>query len=431
MNYILSLIPEYGYVLVFVLLTVELMGVPFLPGEILLIYCGSLVFSGKLNIILLSISAILGVCTGLTASYFIGYKLGEPFFKKYGSKIHLGPERVDKIANLLNKYGMALITFICFIPGLKHVIGYFSGISSMSYKKYAIGAYLGAVIWSMTFIMLGDLLGNNWAQFHTYMIKYLIIGATIAIILISIFYVLKIYRVQIISFLESAVIGMLRTFHSLGKIRIVVIISAITCVLLIDAFINIIQGLLSNQFEPFNQITYYIVRKIFANSIIFNPIFKGISILELNIMYIIISIITIIFIVYKSKYKKVEIKYTLITIFGGYVLGKILLYVFKFLSTYIKVFSNIFNTSCFNVVIIYGFLFYIIIRIVNKKIWSKILLTIFVLMCILAGIAQLFFGNTLSEILAGYSLGGAWLTINIVLLEVNKILPDIKSDKKE
>ncbi|MGL4453172.1 MAG: DedA family protein [Sarcina sp.] len=428
MSDILNLVSQYGYILVYVLLTIELMGVPFLPGEILLVYCGFLVFQGKLNIILLCIVATLGVSSGLTFSYFIGHKLGEPFFAKYGPKVHLGPDKMEKMSKLLNKYGSALIVFICFIPGLKHILGYFSGTSGMNFKKYAVGGYLGALIWSITFALIGDLLGSNWSQFHKYIIKYLIIGATIFIVLICLFYILKIYKTQIINFIEKTVITLLKTFHSLGRIRIVVLLAAVICILLVDAFVNIIQGLLSNQFAPFNKITYYIVQRIFANSIVFDPIFKTISFLELDIMYLVITILAIGFIVYKSINKKIEIKYTLITILGGFIIQNILLYSFKFLSSYWSVFSGIFNISCFNVIVIYGFLFYLIVRNTKYKLGRRALMVLFLLLAILAGIAQLFFGSTLSEILSGYSLGGAWLTLNVILLEVNKILPNLKSE---
>lgn len=426
MSDILNLVSQYGYILVYVLLTIELMGVPFLPGEILLVYCGFLVFQGKLNIILLCIVSTLGVSSGLTISYFIGHKLGEPFFTKYGSKIHLGPDKMEKMSKRLNKYGTTLIVFICFIPGLKHIIGYFAGTSKMSFKRYAIGGYIGAIIWSITFATVGNLLGSNWSQFHKYIIKYLVIGAVICIMLICIFYILKIYKTKIINFTKNTVITLLKTFHSLGSIRVVVLLAAIICILLVDAFVNIIQGLLSNQFAPFNQITYYIVQRIFANSIIFSPMFKTISYLELDIMYIVITILAIGFISYKSSNKKIEIRYTLITILGGFIIQNVLLYGFKFLSSYWSVFSGIFNISCFNVIVIYGFLFYLIIRNTKYKLGRRALILLFLFIGTLAGIAQLFFGSTLSQILSGYSLGGAWLTLNIILLEVNKILPDLK-----
>lgn len=430
MNYILSLIPHYGYILVYALLSVELLGIPFLPGELLIVYCGFLAFKGELNVVLLTLTSILGVCTGLTVSYFIGKKLGTPFFDKYGSKIHLGPDKMEKMSKLINKYGSVLIFFICFIPGLKHIIGYFSGTSSMNFKKYAIGGYLGSIFWSLTFVTVGYSLGNNWNQFHKYIIKYLIIGAIILVIAISIFYILKIYRKQIFNFIQQIILKLLDIFHSLGRIRLVVLGAAILCILLVDGFINIIQGLLSNDITPYNDITYYLIKKIFGNLDPSNIIFKFVNMLELNIVYIVITLILILYILYKSKhkanYKSIEIRYTLITLIGGLILQKVLLYIFNFANGYINIFSNLFDVSCFNAIIIYGFLFYIIIRSIKFKILSKILVVVFLVICILVGLVQIFYNATLSQVLAGYSLGGSWLTINIILLEITKILPKLK-----
>lgn len=426
MSFILNLIPQYGYALVFILLAIELMGVPFLPGEILVTYCGFLVFKGELNFALLVITATLGVCTGLTTSYFVGKKLGAPFFEKHGEKIHLGKDRMNKVSALIDRYGTVLIFFICFIPGLKHVIGYFSGISSMKYKRYAIGGYLGAIVWSLTFVTLGDILGNNWSSLHKYVEKYLIVGAIIMIVAISIFYLLRIYKTQIIDFIERAVLRLLRVFHSLGKIRIFVLITAVICILLVDAFVNIIQGLLSNQFTPFNEITDYIIHRIFSNFASSDIIFKAISLLESNIMYIVATVILIIYIYYKSNHKSIEIKYTLITVLGGFLVQQILNYTFKFLSSYMIVLNNIFNMKCFNVIVIYGFVAYVLFKNTKHKVLRKSLIIVFLIISALTGLAAIFFNNSLSEILAGYSLGGAWLTLNIILLEITKILPDLK-----
>ncbi|MGL4449641.1 MAG: DedA family protein, partial [Sarcina sp.] len=87
MSYFLNLVAEYGYILIYVLLTIELMGIPFLPGEILIVYCGFLVYQNKLNFILVVICAAFGVLTGMSLSYFIGKKLGKPFFYKHGKRL--------------------------------------------------------------------------------------------------------------------------------------------------------------------------------------------------------------------------------------------------------------------------------------------------------------------------------------------------------
>ena len=41
----------------------------------------------------------IGSFTGMTISYWLGKKLGTPFFHKHGHRIHLGPERLDRHLN--------------------------------------------------------------------------------------------------------------------------------------------------------------------------------------------------------------------------------------------------------------------------------------------------------------------------------------------
>ena len=51
MNFITELLNQYGYVVLYLALLLELLGLP-LPGEILMTYCGFLVLQGKLNFII-------------------------------------------------------------------------------------------------------------------------------------------------------------------------------------------------------------------------------------------------------------------------------------------------------------------------------------------------------------------------------------------
>ncbi len=62
-------------------------------------YTGLLVYEGKLHWLLSITMAWAGASTGVTLSYWIGLRLGTPFFeKKYGRRIHLGPEKIEKVS---------------------------------------------------------------------------------------------------------------------------------------------------------------------------------------------------------------------------------------------------------------------------------------------------------------------------------------------
>lgn len=185
MDFITQLLDKYGYIILFISLFLELLALP-LPGEILMSYCGFVVFQGKLNFILCIIVSTLGVIFGVTLSYFIGKKFGVKFFNKYGKYIHLGPEKIKKVDKWFDKYGNKLLIFTYFIPGVRHITGYTAGTTSLSYKKFSVNAYLGAFIWVTTFISLGKILGDNWNNINKYIGSYLIFGIFILIVILGI-----------------------------------------------------------------------------------------------------------------------------------------------------------------------------------------------------------------------------------------------------
>ena len=171
-----ELLNSYGYIIIFISLFLELIALP-LPGEIMMGYCGFLIYQGRLNYFFTILAATLGAISGITTSYFIGKYLGMPFFYKYGKYIGLTPEKLEKISGWFDRFGNKLLTIAYFIPGVRYITGYVSGITNVSYVKFAVHGYIGAFIWSATFITVGKALGSNWNSLHKYVAKYLIIGA--------------------------------------------------------------------------------------------------------------------------------------------------------------------------------------------------------------------------------------------------------------
>lgn len=205
MQIIIDLINNYGYIILFSALVFELIAFP-LPGEIMMTYFGFLVYESKMNWIISILVATAGASLGITISYFAGTKLGEGFFKRYGPYIHLHPERLEKTSIWFKSYGNKLLIIAYFIPGIRHITGYISGITEISYKKFALNAYLGALLWSSTFISLGKLLGRNWDHFHGYIKKYLLIGSIFIVLVSILIYYFKKHKTQIIEFINTIAI---------------------------------------------------------------------------------------------------------------------------------------------------------------------------------------------------------------------------------
>lgn len=423
MQYVIELFNHYGYIVLLIALILELIAFP-LPGEALMTYCGYIIYEHKMSWGISIIVATLGVGIGITLSYFIGKVLGIAFFEKHGHYIHMDKNRLDNISAWFEKYGNKLLIMAYFIPGVRHVTGYFSGIIKIPYKKFAINAYIGAFIWTTTFISLGKVLGVNWEKYHNSLKKYLLIGSIIiAVILISIYFY-KSYKQRIYDYALEMLNSSLKIFNSLGKIKAVVAGIAVSFLVFLALVIGIIQDYLSHEFSEFDEISKYIIVHIFDEywtNIM--KIFKSIS----NIyVLLVIAIITIIWILVKGINKLNEIKVLISSFLGAEVISNVLKIIFHRVGPSGAVYTFPSGES-FMTVVIYGFLTYMIVK-YSRKAWiNSIAISVCLCIYFLIGLSMIYLNLQYpSDIIAGYEFGVVWLSLSIILLEVYKILPKIK-----
>lgn len=151
-------ITQYGYLGIYVILGISILGLP-IPAEFLMTFVGFLSFSDQLNPVLAIFSAATGSMTGITIAYFLG-RFFEANVLAYLKK-HAGGERLEKVLKWYHRHGGKLLTVGYFIPGVRHLSGYIAGLSHLSYRNFAFFAYLGALLWTSIFIVLGRILGSR------------------------------------------------------------------------------------------------------------------------------------------------------------------------------------------------------------------------------------------------------------------------------
>ena len=171
MDYLNHLIEHFGYLGIIFALVGGIIGLP-IPDEVLLTYVGYNIFEGKLAYLPSLLCAYFGASSGITLSFILGIVLGAPFLHKFGPKLHISEAKIERTKKLFNKFGPFLLVIGFFIPGVRHITAYLAGINHFSYKKFALYAYLGALIWCFAFISLGRILGENWVYVGTYFSRY-------------------------------------------------------------------------------------------------------------------------------------------------------------------------------------------------------------------------------------------------------------------
>lgn len=186
MQHLMYLLGHFGYFGIIIALMGGIIGLP-IPDEILLTYIGYLVFNDQLNYMTSLVSAVTGAIGGISISYLLGGKFGLPFLRKFGPKFHLTEKRINKTKLLFSKVGPFLLFIGYFIPGIRHVTAYLAGINGLSYKKFAVYAYSGAIVWCFTFITLGTKLGREWKKVGIYLTDYSLYIIILVVLLLLIF----------------------------------------------------------------------------------------------------------------------------------------------------------------------------------------------------------------------------------------------------
>ena len=173
-QHVLTWITQYGYLAIFLLLALGIVGLP-VPDETLLTFTGYLIYKGHLSPPLAFASALGGSASGITASYALGRVFGLGLLHRFGKYLHLTPERLERTHQWFERIGHWALTFGYFIPGVRHLTAYAAGISGLEAHRFATFAYAGAILWVASFLSLGYLLGERWQTVEKNIDHYLVI----------------------------------------------------------------------------------------------------------------------------------------------------------------------------------------------------------------------------------------------------------------
>lgn len=181
-------ITQYGYGAIFVLLMLGIVGLP-VPDETLLTFAGYLVFKQKLTFLPTLLTAFLGSSCGISVSYACGRGLGA-YLMKVGPVLRLKPEHLSEAQSWFARRGKYVLFIGYFVPGIRHLTALVAGSSRLPLPLFALFAYSGALIWTSSFIGLGYLFGEEWAQLSDRLHRPLIMLASLVFLGLALYVLL-------------------------------------------------------------------------------------------------------------------------------------------------------------------------------------------------------------------------------------------------
>jgi membrane protein DedA with SNARE-associated domain len=157
---ILEFLTAHGYVVLFLWVVAEQLGLP-LPASPLLMAAGALIGQGKLNWLPALAAPLLGVVLADNLWFLFGRTQGAKVLALL-CRISLEPDScVRRTENVFHKYGTRTLLVAKFIPGLNAAAAPVMGISGVKRRRFLIYDTLGALLWTATFVGLGYVFSNQ------------------------------------------------------------------------------------------------------------------------------------------------------------------------------------------------------------------------------------------------------------------------------
>ena len=154
MDYLLIVIAQHGYVVIFVLALAEAIGLP-LPASLALMAGGAAAASGVLNAPIVYLVAITALLLGDSISYFLGRYTGWAMLG-FLCKVSVNPETcILRSAEMFYKRGKTTLLIAKFIPGINTMAAPLAGSMRMRFEQFLWLDLSGASLYILAFGGLG------------------------------------------------------------------------------------------------------------------------------------------------------------------------------------------------------------------------------------------------------------------------------------
>lgn len=178
------LIQQYGtliYVVLFAIIFAEtgLVVLFFFPGDTLLFIAGALCAVGEMNLPLLMFLLTTAAITGNTVNYWIGEKVGQRMFTQHYR--WLNKDALTKTHEFFEKHGGKTIVLARFVPVVRTFAPFVAGVSDMTFARFQLYNFTGAILWVVLLTMAGYFFGNI-PIVREHLTEIVLVGVGVAIV---------------------------------------------------------------------------------------------------------------------------------------------------------------------------------------------------------------------------------------------------------
>src|ERR1700682_5940425 len=155
----LALFVKYAYLILFVWVLVEQLGLP-VPSIPLLLTAGTLSVAHKVGVLPSLLVVLAGCLLPDSLWYVLGRRFGNRVLKLLCRYSFEASTCVTKTEGYFSRRGPVTLLFAKFVPGLSTVAAPIAGQTGMSYPRFLAWDLAGSFIWGEAFILAGRFFGD-------------------------------------------------------------------------------------------------------------------------------------------------------------------------------------------------------------------------------------------------------------------------------
>ncbi len=156
-------IGKYGYVIIFLLVFLQELGIPNpITNELVLMFSGYLSYTHRLTLLKVVAVAITADFTGTSILFFVFYFFGKRIIAHKPKWLPLRISTIDKLKLYVNKRGLWSIYVGRLIPFMRGYISVVAGILHIKPQKFITIVILSAITWSGGLVLLGRVFAPYW-----------------------------------------------------------------------------------------------------------------------------------------------------------------------------------------------------------------------------------------------------------------------------
>lgn len=159
--YLISLVGAFGYIGVFLVVTLEYICIP-IPSEVVLPFVGMSIPQTHLEFLPAFLLSIFAGLFGSLLCYWLGLYGGKPLLEKLSTRNESIHKSFDIFNNWFTKYGRWAVFFGRILPLSRTYISLFAGINKMTMWEFCLYSAAGVGLWNLFLMGLGYFVGDNW-----------------------------------------------------------------------------------------------------------------------------------------------------------------------------------------------------------------------------------------------------------------------------